>query len=301
MKKVELKEELLKSPFIYRFPLSSEGIKESIKRFGLIEPVVLLDDGEGSFLLDGGRRVLALMELGEKYAPCRRVEGDPEKLFFEKVVRDVSLRRLNYVEAAHVISFFSSSPLREKIISLLSIKEEEIRHYLLLSRWGDRGKLAFLKFKLTPSFFNLLGNISEDEFREVLVILSELPLNFSHMRDVITFSSDIAKRLNTGIVPILKDILSKIPRDIAPSEKLQKLKGILLDLRYPSYRSYLKGILKALSRILKSSKLRVYPPEFFEGRLWRFEGSFSSEKELESVIEALGNLLRFYREINPSR
>ncbi len=295
---VKITPETLKSPFIYRFPLETSGIKPSIERFGLIEPVVFVKKGQGKALLDGGRRVKAFLELGREYIEGVVTEGDPDELFFKKIVKDISLGKLNPVEKAHIVSHFQGSPLASKVFQLLSVKERSIPLYIKLSGLKEGTKELFLRWRLTES---ILGDAVWEGFQNadrVFEVLSELPLNAKHLREILSHVYAISKRHKKEPMELLEGILKRIPENIPSPRKLSLLKGILTALRYPQLRAWERGVMEIVERVKKESggKVTVHPPPFFEGRVWRMECSFSSGKELGGAIKALEKIKRTFFE-----
>ncbi len=295
---VKITPETLKSPFIYRFPLETSGIKPSIERFGLIEPVVFVKKGQDKALFDGGRRVKASLELGWEYIEGVVTEGDPDELFFKKIVKDISLRELNPVEKAHVVSHFQGSPLASKVFQLLSVKERSIPLYIKLSGLKEGTKELFLRWRLTES---ILGDAVWEWFKDingVFEVLSELPLNAKHFKEILSLAGTISRKHKKESLRFLKEVLERIPKTLPSPGKLSLLKGILANLRYPQLRAWERGVVEIVERVKKESggKVAVHPPPFFEGRVWRMECSFSSGKELGGAIKALEKIKRTFFE-----
>ena len=62
-------------------PAPLEALKRSIEREGLLQPIAVLRDGNGRFLIAAGeRRYRAFRELGRSTIPARIVSGDVEDL-----------------------------------------------------------------------------------------------------------------------------------------------------------------------------------------------------------------------------
>jgi ParB family chromosome partitioning protein len=95
-----------RSPYQMRQLFDEEEIKglaASIKRYGLLHPLLLRPKNEGRFeLISGERRLIALHQLGEKTAPALIRKGESEAITAEVALTE-NLQRVNLspIEIAH--------------------------------------------------------------------------------------------------------------------------------------------------------------------------------------------------------
>ncbi len=274
--KVEVRDELLKSPFIYSFPLESLELKESISSFGILEPIKIT---EKYVLYDGGKRVKALLDLGIREVEAEIVRGDSKELLKLKFVKDKAVKSLNVIEVANALSSFLSFGGKP---SELGVRNEDVRYLMFIKDLEDWEKILFLKWKLPPKAVDIL-NIPER--KEILSLLSSLPLNYGHIRDILGWSRDISLRDGISMVDVIKNAMEGLSH-LSPGRRLEIFKKNLLRMRYPVYYSSMEEVKEKIENVIPEN-IKIEPPPYLEGERWRLGGSFSSGEELDRIIEGL--------------
>ena len=121
--------------FRISYPSADEMLLSSIRKVGIIQPVVLLE-GPPFSIVTGFRRVEAAKKLGLKEVPAVTVKlSEKEGLLF--AIHDNLHRGLNIIEKAHAL---------EKMVSM-GFSESEIYEVMALFSLGPHEKvLAHLTF-----------------------------------------------------------------------------------------------------------------------------------------------------------
>ena len=111
-----------------------EALKLSIAREGLLQPIAVICDTDGHFLIAAGeRRFRAVQELGWKTIPARIVQGNIDDLaIMENMIRE----DLNPMERALAMQKYITQHrlTRKKLSSILGIARNSISEILSLNR-----------------------------------------------------------------------------------------------------------------------------------------------------------------------
>ncbi len=281
---MRLEESLLSSPFVFRFPMNHERIKDSIKRFGLLKPIEFLEVKGEVLLYDGARRVLSLLELGQKELDFFTiVQGDPKELFVKKVVEELSRRELNPVEKARILKNYEALGGEERDLPF-PVKRKEL---LFIEGLSQKEKELFVKWRLPERAVELLEGFSREEVEALFRFLEHLHLNYNNFRDIVHMLKDISLR---DRVPF-KELVEGLKEE----NSLDTLKSRIFKMRYPRFSKAMDRF-KWFVRKNLPENLKVHPPPYFEGDVWRIEGLFSGTEEIDRIIEGLERLKNFIKE-----
>ncbi len=111
-----------------------EALKLSISREGLLQPIAVISDGQGAFVIAAGeRRYRAVKELGWKTVPARIVDGSLHDLaIMENMIRE----DLNPMERAIAMQNYldEHNCSRKKLATILGIARNSLSEALSLNR-----------------------------------------------------------------------------------------------------------------------------------------------------------------------
>ena len=165
-------------------------LKESIKTYGLLQPVGIKEKKDGYKLLFGKKRIKACKELGHKYIHCVLIS-----------VREDEEKYLNFVENIHrsqddflfsALNTFKGVDLKE----LLCLSPEQMSYLEALYPLDDFCKSKFSK-KTIP--FILEANGDSKYFLRMCAIIDNVPINakekirLSYLTDKRIFLNEIEK------------------------------------------------------------------------------------------------------------
>jgi len=88
--------------------------------------------------------------------------------------------------------------------------------------------------------------------------------------------------------PEIQSVLSE--KELTPSQKTERVKKILNDLRYPRMCQMEKGFDKKRNDLNLPSKISLHHPPFFEGKGLRIELLFETMEEYRSLLSLLSTL-----------
>ena len=160
----------LKPIFDSNFITFDEQLCKSIKRFGILSPIIVSDN----VICDGHKRYKACMQLGIESVPVTEIFGSPVELFIELNNRDFDVntvamlaRNLDDKKVAEVCRKvgFSDSPQMVSAIRILS-EILETKPYLVNNKlpsniWRELGHLGNSMKKYAEALLTMEGTVSE--------------------------------------------------------------------------------------------------------------------------------------------
>lgn len=131
-------------------PAPLEALKRSIEREGLLQPIAVLRDGNGRFLIAAGeRRYRAFRELGRSTIPARIVSGDVEDL---SIVENIVREDLNPMERAMAMQTFLKKHRMTKkaLAATLGLAKNSVSEILSLNKLPEEIRGIVLHDKRYP-------------------------------------------------------------------------------------------------------------------------------------------------------
>lgn len=154
---------------------SIEELSESIRRYGLIQPLVISEEGDGYLLVAGERRFRALQKLGMESVPCilREAEEIEEIALIENLQRE----DLNALDKAKAIDDFmrQNNLTQAETAVRLSKTRSYIANCVRLLHLDEYSKDLLHRGKLSEGHAKALLAIKEETKRQEIVrkILAE--------------------------------------------------------------------------------------------------------------------------------
>ena len=281
-----------------------QRLRSSIEEVGLIQPVLLRERSGRYQIVSGFRRISVLKGLGKPEIESLVVgerEMDESRLFSLSLQENLTTRGFNVVEKAigldKLVHRFQIHP--EKVIKtflpLFSLEPDEkiLNTYLSLAKMEDEIKRYVLKEEVSRSNIRRLGSLTPDDRMAVLSLISPLKLGENRSREIFTLLEEISRRdqcTTREIVerPEIQTILSQ--KELTPSQKTERVKRVLMALRYPKMDRMEKEFEKRRRDLNLPSNLSIHHPSFFEGKGLRVEFQFETMEEYQSILSALSLL-----------
>ncbi len=281
-----------------------QRLRSSIEEVGLIQPVFLRERSGRYQIVSGFRRISAVEGLGKSEIESRVVEEnemDEFRLYFLALQENLTTRGFNAVEKAigldKLIHRFQIPPERviKTFLPLFSLEPDEkiLNTYLSLARMEDQVKRYVLKEEVSRSNIRRLGSLTPDDRMAVLSLISPLKLGENRLREILTLLEEISRRNQCNVREIvdrleIQAILSQ--QELTPSQKTERVKKVLMALRYPKMDQMEKAFEKKRRDLHLPSHLSVHHPSFFEGKGLRVEFQFETMEEYQAILESLSNL-----------
>lgn len=184
-------------------------LADSIRQFGIIQPLSVRKNKDEYELIAGERRLRAAKELGMSCVPCIIVEANEERSAEISIIENLLREDLNIFEQAMAIQTLIDTYglTQEKVAERLSNSQSFVANKLRLLRLSALEREIILKNKLTERHARAILRIHDEDLR--LSILNKIAiesLNVSkseELVDKILDKSDQKQR-----VTIYKDVAS---------------------------------------------------------------------------------------------
>jgi len=228
-------------------------------------------------------------------------EMDEFQLFSLSLHENQTTRGFNTVEKAialdKLIHRFQIDPavVIKTFLPFFSLEPNEkiLNTYLSLAQMEDEIKTYVLREEVSRSNIRRLSTLTPDNRRAILSLISSLKLGENRLREVLTFLEEISRRNRCegkDIVqrPEIQAILSQ--KELTPSQKTERIKKVLTDLRYPKLNQLEKTFEKKRKELNLPSNVSLHHPPFFEGKRLKIEFQFETKEEYRFIVESLSSL-----------
>ena len=281
-----------------------QKLRSSIGEVGLIQPVLLRKKSDAYQIVCGFRRISVMKELGKSEIESRVFEEREMgefQLFFLSLHENLTTRGFNAVEKAialnTLIHRFQIDPATvvKTFLPLFSLEPNEkiLNTYLSLAQMGDEIKTYVLKEEVSRSNIRRLSTLTPDNRMAILSLICPLKSGENRLREVLTLLEEVSRRNQCKEKDIVQRseiqmILSQ--KELTPSQKTERMKKVLTDLRYPKLNQMEKTFEKKRKGLNLPSNILLHHPPFFEGKGLKIEFQFETTEEYRSILRSLSGL-----------
>lgn len=272
------------------YPLEDGFLTDSIERYGIVSPLILLDTSPRT-VVTGFRRLRAALRLGLRDVPCVLTCMNGREALVTAIMDNV-MRRLNLVEIAHSVQKMTGLGFAAGEIEQLtgfvggSSAARAIALLIAVANGEDAAKRFIVERGLPLGTVEYLFMLDDGERGQVLAALTRLRPTVSLIRDILRLL--LLVRLRTGFMPLQPlqeagdaDSLRRDLKGIA-EPALSELTRQLVDLR-------------AGATIPPAIDVRIDP--FFERDYVDVSIRVRDERDLDGAISTLTGLSKsgFFR------
>ena len=278
-------------------------LRSSIQDAGLIQPVLLRKSSGGYQIVCGFRRSSVMKELGKSEIESRvfeEKEMDEFQLFSLSLHENLTTRGFNAVEKAialdKLVHRFQIHPTAviKTFLPAFSLEPNEkiLNTYLSLARMEDEIKTYVLKEEVSRSNIRRLSTLTPDNRMALLSLISPLKLGENRLRELLTLLEETSRRNQSTVKeiagrPEIQAILSQ--KELTPSQKTERVKKVLLGLRYPELNQLEKEFEKKRKDLNLPSNILLHHPPFFEGKGLKVEFQFETVEEYRIILKSLSS------------
>jgi ParB family chromosome partitioning protein len=306
IKKIPLGQiDLSDETFSVNFMPDLRSLRSSIEEIGLIQPVLLREKQDGYQIICGFRRISIMRELGHPEIESRvfeKREMDEPRLFYISLHENLMTRGFSNVEKAialdKLIHLFKIDPalVIKTFLPLFSLEPNEkiLDTYLSLARMEDEVKRYVLKEEVSRSNIRMFSAFTSEDRMALLTLFSSLKLGENRLREMLTLLEEISRRDQTRVRDIvhrleIQTILSQ--KELTPSQKAERIKEVLMNLRYPRMHQMEGDFEKKRKDLDLPSNVSLHHQPFFEGRGLKIEFQFETMKEYRAILSSLSQLV----------
>lgn len=213
-------EKIQKNPYQPRKIFNEEKIKElaqSIKKNGLLQPIILKKTISGYYIIAGERRFKAFEMLNKKTIPAIIKEYTDEEMMVLATIENLQREDLTALEEA--TSY-------KKLMETLNITQEELAKKIGKSRPYVANTIRLLKLPYEIKEYLMAGKISPGHAKALLSLKNEMHI-LTVTKKAIRENMSV-RALEDYINKILNPVEKKIPKkDIYIESQEKKLKNLL--------------------------------------------------------------------------
>ncbi len=290
--------------FSVNFMPDLQSLRSSIQAVGMVQPV-LLRRKEGRYqIVSGYRRVKVLKELGIPEVISRILEDkgwEDLQLFSIALHENLTTRGFNSVEIAislyKLIYLFKVEPphVIQTYLPLLRLSPNEkiLNTYLSLAQMEDEVKEYVLREEVSRSNIRKLASLLPEDRKILIPLLSSLKLGENRLREILNLLDEIARRDKSRIGEIVRhsELQATLSRkELTPSQKTERVKKILLGLRYPRLTELERTFEKERKDLTLPPNIFLSHSPYFEGREWRIELRFETLEQYRHALLFLSKL-----------
>jgi ParB/RepB/Spo0J family partition protein len=279
------------------------GLRESIARLGLLDPVLVRPDGAEVVLVSGHRRLAACRALGWDRIPARALSDDtPDYECARRAVGENSLgRSLTLLETARALALLDrhhpagvAPPADLAALGLPTARHrcDRLKSLLRLPAEVQAGvaeeSIAF------PTACEL-GTLAADDATAVARLLRRLGAGLNKQRDILHLLLDISRRDRIPPAALVADpallaVVQAAGDD--PNRVTQAVRRYLRLRRFPAIAAAEKHFDRLRRDLPLGEGLHLDPPRDFEGTHFQISCRFASVSELAHLHERLGRILQ---------
>ena len=281
-----------------------QRLRSSIEEMGLIQPVLLRKKSGGYQIICGFRRISVINDLGKLEIESKvfeEKEVDAFQLFSLSLHENLTTRGFNAVEKAialdKLIHRFQIDPAAviKTFLPFFSLEPNEkiLNTYLSLAQMEDEIKTYVLNEEVSRSNIRRLSALTSDDRIAILSLISSLKLGENRLRETLTLLEEISRRNQCQE----KDIVQRseiqvvlFQKELTPSQKTERIRKVLTDLRYPRLNQMEKTFEKKRKDLNLPSNISLHHPPFFEGKGLKIEFQFETTEEYRGILSFLSNL-----------
>ena len=294
--------DLSPGPFCMSFNFDLEPLKDSIDRFGVLNPPYLLKNSDGNFtVVTGYRRLLAVRELGLPDIVCQILPDDfpPFEALLLNLNDNLAHRHLNTVEKGMILKRLTRFLKREEIVTsfmpILGIpsNRQTLELFSGLEELEDTIRISVARERLSLRVAGLMGTLGRDDRLRINDLFTSLKWSFNRQWEAFQWIIEIASREGRSIKKVIDEgeIIAVLNNErINNPQKVKSIVKILKARRFPSLLEAEESFKKGLSNLSLPSGVKVIPPPFFEGIDYKLEIVFTKGGELKEKLAELSHL-----------
>ncbi len=202
-----------------------EELSQSIKENGILQPLIVIREGDGFSLIAGERRLRAAKLAGFDKVPCIITTHSEQSCAELALIENIQREQLNFFEEAQGYA---------RLIDEFGMTQKEIADKLCRRQSTISNKLRLLRLPVTARAIILGANLTERHARELLKISNKEKLFFA-------LDKIVEKNLN---VPQTEEFIASLLK--TPAQKPQRA------CKVKDVRIFINTINKAVDLIKKS-------------------------------------------------
>ncbi len=299
LKRIDLKDRF----FIYTFLPNLDNLFTSIRKAGILHPLVVQEKGSGNMvrIICGFKRALVAEKL--KLSPVTVLLYSADEIneleaFRLSLLENLGTRPLNLVEKAICL---------EKLITMFKVEQEHVineylpllslhphqrvlESYLRIARLQAEAQTLIARNELPLAVGEKFFNFRQEDQEEVAKLLSHLKTGIQVADEILTHLYEISQREEATAGAILNDLdLWKTVEDEKENHgnKTRVVRQRLRKRRFPGFTHRKESFRKAVGMLPLAPTLTIIPSPSFEREDLKVTFSFRGKEDLDTMIHRL--------------
>ncbi|MBF0100401.1 MAG: hypothetical protein HQK77_05780 [Desulfobacterales bacterium] len=287
-------------------------LKSSIDSFGLISHPIVLHQNINQFksyrIVCGFKRIAACLSLGFPTVDVKSLRfNDVDEKSIHLTCIQLSIedcvfqRKLNIVEQASVVGKLfvligTQSQWQDTASSILKIQQNPlyIEKLLRIDKLPLPVKQWVVQERISFNTAIALSELESELSIQLADLFAELMLSVNKQNELLTLIKEIAIRDGCTIQNVLEHGEMKTIMDNPDqnrNERTQSIRHYLKKRRFPEISKHIEAFDHILKTIKLSSKIKITPPEYFEGNTYMMQIQFRNWNELVNHKDTIERIL----------
>jgi len=289
--------------FIVTYRPEMHALQRSIAHVGVLTPVHLRQASAQAPLqvVCGSKRLLACQQTGHTSVPAlvySTAELPEPQAFLLALHDNLGCRVLNAIEKARILwrlrQDFHAQPatLMQEFCPLLDLppRAETLQAYCSLATLEDALQIAVVEGTLPLDTALWIGAHAAADRQALLQLFTGLKVGSNRAREFATYIDEICQRDACTPAALLQNL--GVPAwlaepQLAGPQKLERMRHLLRQARYPQLSTYEQRFQAAARRLRLPPQIALRPPPYFEGQQYQVTLSFGQRQELRHYAQRL--------------
>lgn len=277
-------------------------LKNSIKKIGVSQPIVVRHTEDGAYqIVSGYKRVRACQELGRQTIPAlihEHTDLSPVQAFIRNLNENAFTRELNIIEKGTALSklreYYAINE-EDLVNTYLPLLNEDpsyklLHQYLTISLIIEPMKQHIIDAGIALTSAARISEFSPTTQSELLKVLQPIRPNTNKLNELLTLIREIAARDGTTVETILQRYqLLRIVTDqnVAQPERIAALRQTLHGVRMPQLAKKRAEFETLLQDLELPNSVKLHADPLFENSKMKLEYQFNNPQQLNSLIKHL--------------
>jgi ParB-like chromosome segregation protein Spo0J len=289
--------------FIVTYRPEMHALQRSIAHVGVRTPLHLRQPSDQAPLqvVCGSKRLLACQQTGHTSVPALVYNAAelPEPQAFLLALHDnLGCRMLNAVEKARILwrlrqdFYVQPATLMQEFCPLLDLppRAETLHAYCSLATLEEALQAAVVEGALPLETALWIGAHAAEDHQALLGLFTGLRVGSNRAREFAAYIDEICQRDSCSPAALLQDLgvpaLLADPQ-LAGPQKLDRVRRVLRQARYPQLSTYEQRFQAAARRLRLPPQITLRPPPYFEGQQYQVTLNFGQRQELRHYAQRL--------------
>ena len=289
--------------FIVTYRPEMQALQRSVAQVGVLTPLHLRQPSDQAPLqvVCGSKRLLACQQTGHTSVPAlvySTAELPEPQAFLLALHDNLGCRVLNAVEKARILWRLRQdlhtppATLLQEFCPLLDLppRAETLQVYWSLATLEDALQAAVVEGTLPLETALWIGTHAAEDHQALLGLFTGLKVGSNRAREFVAYIDEICQRDSCRPAVLLQDLgvptLLTDPQ-LAGPQKLDRVRHVLRQARYPQLSTYEQRFQAAARRLRLPPQITLRPPPYFEGQQYQVTLSFGQRQELRHYAQRL--------------